>query len=91
MNSSRVRQNHPTEYCLTHYYVKLVSLLPASDIHPQKVAAEFLNPQERISKWRGIPRRHGDAVACWLDKTKIWIPLAYGKTTQHSIVWPIIM
>ena len=63
MNSSRVRQNYPTDFFLTHYYVKLVSLLPVSNIHPQKVAAEFLNPQDRISKWRGILRRHGDAVA----------------------------
>ena len=50
MNSSTVWQNHLTKYCLTHYYVQLVSLLPASDINPQKVSVEFVNPHERISK-----------------------------------------
>ena len=50
MNPSTVRQNHSSKYCLTHYYVQLVSILPASDIHPRKMLMEFLYPHQRISE-----------------------------------------
>ena len=45
-----VRQNLPRQYCLTPYYVKLVSLLSVSDINTLNPAVEFLIPQDRISK-----------------------------------------
>ena len=54
MNPYTVRQNLSTLYCLTHYYVQLVSILPASDIHPQKVSTEFLYPHQCITKWRAM-------------------------------------
>ena len=46
MNSSRVRQNHLTVYCLTHYYVKKVSLLPDSDLQTPKPTAKILNSHQ---------------------------------------------
>ncbi len=41
-NPTTVRQNPLTGYFLTHFYVKLVAILPYTDIHPQKLSMLFL-------------------------------------------------
>ena len=57
LHPSTARQNHLLQYCLINYDVKLASLIPSSDIHPQKVSMEFVNPHENISAWH-VPRLH---------------------------------
>ena len=42
LHPSTARQNHLLQYCLINYDVKLASLIPSSDIHPQKVSMEFV-------------------------------------------------
>ncbi len=49
-NPTTIRQNHLAGYFLTHFYVKLVAILPYSDIHPQKLSMIFLYPNIRIAK-----------------------------------------
>ncbi len=70
MNSSRVRQNHLTVYYLTHYYVKKVSLLPASDLQPLKAAAKFLNHYELAAPLLPAHRFHGTKLHFKQKKNK---------------------
>ena len=90
MNSSRVRQNHSTKYCLTHYYVRIVSLVPASDLHPQKLAVEFFNPHQRTSKWRRNAVDTCQMLTIEKFKTMIWIPLEYGKPARSILFDPLL-
>ncbi len=53
MHPSTERQNHLLEYSLINYDVQLASFIPSSDIHPQKVSMEFVNPRELADDaWR---------------------------------------
>ena len=47
MYASMTRQNLTTGHCLTHYYVRIVSLLPSSYVHPRKFAVTFFYPHQR--------------------------------------------
>ena len=49
-NPTTVRQNPLTKYFLTHFYVKLVAILPYTDIHPQKLSVLFLYRNIRMAK-----------------------------------------
>ena len=49
-NPTTVRQNPLTGYFLTHFYVKLVAILPYTDIHPPKLSMLFLYGNIRVAK-----------------------------------------
>ena len=52
MDPYRLRQNLRLMYCLTHYYVQLASLIPASDIHTGMCRENLVVPISASQKWR---------------------------------------
>ncbi len=70
MNPYRLRQNLLLQYCLTHYYVQLVSLLSDSDKHPPKNVGRIFKP----------PSAHQYMVS----QCDGYLPNAYNRTIQNN-------
>ena len=69
MYASMARQKLTRGYCLTHYYVRIVSLFPSSYVHLRRFAVNFFTPiSEQVS---GVPAcslltwRHRDKNSKW--------------------------